>query len=206
MIFGSGGHARVIASLLHGRYEDISFLYENATDGQLSQAEFYERLADMGAEVDVYIGIGSNEARQRVFDTLRSHDVTPAACIAENAYIAPDAELGMGVVICPGSAVMASARVGDNVIVNTLSSVDHDCVVGRHSQITAGVTFGGTTHVGESCFFGVKSATVPGVSIGDRSIVMAASLVTRDVPPDVMVGGVPARLVRRLDGEQQGRS
>jgi sugar O-acyltransferase (sialic acid O-acetyltransferase NeuD family) len=199
MIFGSGGHAGVIASLLHGSYDEVAFLDERETTSRLTQAHFWEHVDDYRTEVDVFIGIGSNDARRAVFDKLRDHDVTPANCIAGSAYVAHNANLGRGVVLCPGSVVMAHANIGDNVIVNTLSSIDHDCVVGQHSQITAGVTFGGSTRVGESCFFGVKSATLPGVSIGDRSIVMAGSLITRDVPPDVMVGGSPARLMRQLD-------
>jgi sugar O-acyltransferase (sialic acid O-acetyltransferase NeuD family) len=199
MVFGSGGHARVIASIIRDRYASVDLLTEHAEVGLLSQADFFERLDELRDHVDVFIGVGDNTARTQIFNDLSARGVRPANCVADSAHVAADAELGAGVVICPGAVVMTRAVLGDNVIVNTLSSVDHDCVVGDHSQIAPGVTFGGTTTLGESCFIGLKSATLPGVTIGDRSIVMAASLVTKDVPPDVMVGGVPARLVRHLE-------
>jgi maltose O-acetyltransferase len=41
---------------------------------------------------------------------------------------------------------------------------------------------------------------LPGVSIGDRCVVAAGAIVTKDVPDDVVVAGNPARIVRRLDG------
>jgi maltose O-acetyltransferase len=40
----------------------------------------------------------------------------------------------------------------------------------------------------------------PGVTLGDNVVVAAGAVVTRDVPPDVVVAGVPARVIRRLDG------
>jgi acetyltransferase-like isoleucine patch superfamily enzyme len=52
------------------------------------------------------------------------------------------------------------------------------------------------TRVGERCFIGAHSLLMPGVTIGDNSIVGAGSVVTRDVPPGSVVAGNPARIVR----------
>lgn len=52
------------------------------------------------------------------------------------------------------------------------------------------------TRVGERCFIGAHSLLMPGVTIGDNSIVGAGSVVTRDVPPGSIVAGNPARIVR----------
>jgi UDP-perosamine 4-acetyltransferase len=112
--------------------------------------------------------------------------------------VARDAVLGEGVLVCPGAVVNSRAVLGDNTIVNTLSSVDHDCFLGNHSQVTAGVTFGGWVRVGENCFFGVKSAVVPRVTIGNDVVVMAGALVTQSLPDGVLAGGSPARALRRI--------
>ena len=85
-----------------------------------------------------------------------------------------------------------------NTIINTLSSVDHDCVLGALSQVTAGVTFGGGVRTGVNCFFGIKSAVVPNTTIGDKVQLMAGSLIVSDVELNVVMGGNPARLVKRL--------
>lgn len=52
------------------------------------------------------------------------------------------------------------------------------------------------TTVGKRCFIGARSLILPGVTIGDGSVVGAGSVVTRDVPPQSIVAGNPAKVVR----------
>ena len=54
------------------------------------------------------------------------------------------------------------------------------------------------------CFVSMNSTILPGVTIGECSVVAAGSLVTRDVPPYCAVVGVPARIVKRLDRMSEG--
>lgn len=55
--------------------------------------------------------------------------------------------------------------------------------------------------VGRNTWIGARAVVVAGVTIGDGAIVAAGAVVTRDVPPNAVVGGVPARVIR-LRGEQ----
>jgi sugar O-acyltransferase (sialic acid O-acetyltransferase NeuD family) len=194
-IIGGGGHARVIASMIDA---DPVFVVPQTTDGgtgQMTQAAFF---ASPPKGAAVYIGIGNNDARRRLFEQVKSVGLQVTTLVAPNAFVARDAELGEGALICLGSIVGSRARIGANAIVNTLSSVDHDCVLGDHSQVTAGVTFGGTVRTGELCFFGDKSAVIPNRTIGRNVQVMAGALVAADVGDNVVVGGSPARVVRSL--------
>lgn len=53
--------------------------------------------------------------------------------------------------------------------------------------------------IGDGSWLGARSMVLPGVTIGRRVLVSAGSVVTRDVPDDVLVAGNPARVVRQLD-------
>ncbi len=58
---------------------------------------------------------------------------------------------------------------------------------------------GKSIKVGSDVWIGGSAIICPGVTIGDRSIVGAGSVVTKDVPADVVVGGNPARIIRKLE-------
>jgi len=191
IVIGNSGHARVIASMLT---TPVEFVSTDPADEELTLSQ----LVAENPGADFYVGIGTNANRRRVADKLRSLGARLPPCVAPNAFVARDAEVGEGAVICLGSQIGSGARIGFACIVNTLSSIDHDCVLGDYTQVTAGVTFGGTVTVGKNGFFGVKSAIVPNRSIGEDVVVMAGALVTRNLPDRVMVGGSPARIIRRL--------
>jgi|TARA_B100000959_G_C14959635_1_gene615228 sugar O-acyltransferase (sialic acid O-acetyltransferase NeuD family) len=197
-IFGASGHANVIASIIDIKNMEIFFIDIAPTkENIINQDDFFKKY-DNYKDANIYIGIGSNKIRTKIYERLINLDIIPSNCIAKSAFVAHDAQLGKGVVICPGSVVGSKSIIGNNTIVNTLSSVDHDCILGDNSQVTAGVTFGGNVTVGKNCFFGIKSAVIPSVSIGNNSIVMAGSIVYKSVPENVMVGGNPARLMKKV--------
>lgn len=52
------------------------------------------------------------------------------------------------------------------------------------------------TRIGKNCFIGSRSIVMPGVTVGDNSIVGAGAVVTKDVPPRSVVAGNPAKVIR----------
>ena len=56
-------------------------------------------------------------------------------------------------------------------------------------------------HIGSRVWIGSNATILPGVTIGDGAIVAAGAVVTRDVPENTIVGGVPARMIRTIREE-----
>jgi acetyltransferase-like isoleucine patch superfamily enzyme len=52
------------------------------------------------------------------------------------------------------------------------------------------------THIGKFCQIGARSIIMPGITVGDHSIVAAGAVVVKDVPPNTIVGGNPARVIK----------
>lgn len=61
-----------------------------------------------------------------------------------------------------------------------------------------GVEYGKSISVGNNVWIGGNAVLCPGISIGDNSVVAAGSVVTKDVPADVVVGGNPAKIIKSL--------
>lgn len=68
----------------------------------------------------------------------------------------------------------------------------------NHAERAAGLEYGKSITIGDDVWVGGNSVICPGVSIGDRSVIGAGSVVTKDIPADVVAAGNPCRVIRSL--------
>ncbi len=119
--------------------------------------------------------------------------------------------IGEGCVIQMNVAITdpAYVRLGSNVHLTGCTLFGHDGAVSMLKQ-AYGLTLDkvGKIDIRDNVFIGHQAIVMPGVTIGPDAIVAAGAVVTRDVPPGSVVGGVPARaigtvpeLLRRLQAE-----
>lgn len=93
-----------------------------------------------------------------------------------------------------GITIGAGSLIGHNVVLATLN---HE-MDPRHR----GDMHPAPIRIGQRVWIGANATVCPGVTIGDGAVVAAGAVVTRDVPANTVVGGVPARLIRRItEGE-----
>lgn len=84
--------------------------------------------------------------------------------------------------------------IGHNVVLATLNH--HLAPAIRSTLIPAPI------HIGDRAWIGSSSTILPGVTIGDNAVVAAGATVTKDVPSNCIVGGVPAKLIRKLTADE----
>ena len=68
-------------------------------------------------------------------------------------------------------------------------------------QRNAGLEYAYPITIGDNVWFGAGVQVMPGVTIGNNVVVAAGAIVTKDVPDNVLVGGVPAKIIKKLDQE-----
>ena len=86
------------------------------------------------------------------------------------------------------------ALIGHNVVLATLN---HAMSPGdRATMLPAPI------RIGRNVWIGANATVLPGVTVGDGAVVAAGAVVTRDVPENTVVGGVPARIIRHLSEEE----
>lgn len=80
--------------------------------------------------------------------------------------------------------------------------IEDEVQIGSHCSIYSVSTIddkGGQVVLKKNCKIGTHSVVMPGVTVGENSIVGAFSFVNRDVPPNVVVTGVPAKFMRNIE-------
>ncbi len=91
---------------------------------------------------------------------------------------------------------------GGKIIIGDRCTITYGCIILSHDRskkrINSKDKGKGTVRLGNDVFIGVNSVVLRNVTIGDYSIVGAGSVVTKDVPPNVVVAGNPARIIRKL--------
>lgn len=95
-----------------------------------------------------------------------------------------------------GVVVQAQATLGRHVIANTGCSIDHDCAVGDYVHLAPGSRLAGGVHLGEGSFLGTKASAIPGINVGEWSIVGAGAVVSRSLSANVTAVGVPAKVIK----------
>ena len=88
----------------------------------------------------------------------------------------------------------AVEKIGNNVILNTFSNIEHDAIIGDHCHISTGTMVNGECSVGNSCFIGSQSSLANGIVIGDEIIVGAGSFVKKSILAKGIYFGNPAIL------------
>lgn len=147
----------------------------------------------------LFVGVGATgEAgpRRRLYEMARSHGFDLVTAVHPAAIVSPSARIGRGGTVMAGAIINAEARLGEDVIVNSGAIVEHDCVIGDHVHIAPGAKLASGVHVGDGSHIGLGAAILQGRRIGRNTVVGAGAVVIGDVADDLVVAGVPARVLR----------
>lgn len=204
VLWGASGHAKVVADIvrLAGEFEIAGFLDDVDPRGR----EFCgarvlggrDRLESLRADgvTHVLFAFGDGAARLRLTPDVRARGFELATAVHPRAVVAADVVIGGGTVIAAGAVVGPGTTLGENVIVNTLAGVDHDCVIGAGAHVAPGARLGGSVRVGDGAWIGIGAVVREKIVIGERAIIGAGAVVVDDVPGGIVAYGVPARAVR----------
>lgn len=94
-----------------------------------------------------------------------------------------------------GVVINNAAKIGNGVIVNTCSSVDHDCKISDFVHISVGAHLAGTVTVGNRTMIGAGTTVINNITIGEDVAVGAGAVVIREIEEKGTYVGVPARKI-----------
>jgi UDP-perosamine 4-acetyltransferase len=205
IVIGGGGHAKVVIDAMQqaGTHR-IAGILSTGTETEvfgvpvIGDDDLLPSLRDQGID-GVFIAIGRNDVRRKLFDKAVAAGLTPVNVIHPSAVISPHVTLGRGIVVMANGVVNPGSKIGDNVIINTGATVDHDADIGADVHIAPGSHLAGNVTVGAGSFLGVGTVVIPGVKIGQRVIVGAGTAVYRNLPDDAKVVGGAMRYLSAVE-------
>lgn len=94
---------------------------------------------------------------------------------------------------------VCEVRIGDNCLVGPgvhIYTATHPI---DPQERNTGLEYGKSVHIGHNVWIGGRAVINPGVNIGDNVVIASGAVVTKDVPNNVVVGGNPAKIIKRIE-------
>lgn len=119
-----------------------------------------------------------------------------SSIISTKAHVVNSAQISPGAYIMSECSIRSFTRIGTCTSVLVGAYIGHDVVIKENVEIASRAAIAGFVTVNSNTFIGVNATILPGVTIGSNVIVGGGSVVTKDVPDDVVVAGNPARIFK----------
>jgi sugar O-acyltransferase (sialic acid O-acetyltransferase NeuD family) len=214
ILIGAGPHSEVVIDIIEEeeKYQIVGLIDSNREIGSklkgysiLGRQEDIQKITFENKVNSGLVCIGDNWSRMKVVNQIVS--LVPSfnfiTTIHPKTNISKNAKIGKGVVIMPGVTINTDAIVGNFCIINTNSSFEHYCIMDDFSSISAGVTTGGFVKIGQFSAIALGATIFDRIEIGYNSVIGSASLVSKNVPNNVLVYGIPAKIIKeRKAGEK----
>ena len=209
IIIGAKGFAKEVLEVLHqsNQLDNLVFYDDISTDlspllfnkfkiiTSLDQAENYFKTVS----THFTIGIGNPILRKKMYDKFIAIGGNYLSTVSNYANIGNyNVTIGTGCNILQGVIISNNVTIGKGCILYYNTIVTHDTVIGDFVEIAPSVNLLGSCSIGNYTKIGANATILPKVTIGSNVIIGAGSVVTKDVPSNCVVVGIPAKIIKEL--------
>ncbi|MFC0522236.1 2,3,4,5-tetrahydropyridine-2,6-dicarboxylate N-acetyltransferase [Pontibacillus salicampi] len=168
------------------------------------------KLKEHEAAIEDYVV--ENDRRNSAIPTLDLKNIN--ARIEPGAIIRDQVEIGDGAVIMLGAAINIGSVVGEGTMIDMNAVLGGRATVGKNCHIGAGAVLAGVIEppsakpvvVEDGVVVGANAVILEGVTVGEGSVVASGAIVTKDVPPNTVVAGTPAKVIKEIDEQTKGKT
>lgn len=142
---------------------------------------------DYGTDDYVMVAIGNVKVRNGIIDKLVHKGANFFTYIHSSVFVADNAVIGEGSIICPFSMAQANSKIGKHCVLNIYCSVSHDSILGDNSILSPYCTLNGNVRTGKNLFMGTRSTLLLNSSVGKNCIISAHTIIKGVVKDNYMV-------------------
>ncbi len=210
IIYGAGGQGKTAVEVIEdmGIYRLLGFVDDRRPAGETVCG--YPILGDSAALSNPEIAggvvaIGDNWSRHLAVERIRAlrPDFTFIKAIHPSCEVSRRAEIGPGALILHQCKISTEARLGAHCYMASQSVVGHEAILGDYVNLANHCCVSGGAKVGSFSSLGPGVSMLQMISVGEHTIIGAASAVTRDIGSRLVAYGIPCKPVRtRTLGER----
>ncbi len=145
------------------------------------------------------IGGEHGYARFKISEELKKLGLESVEVISPKALLDDIEYKGEGLQMMPGAVVHKFSSIGDQCIINTNATVDHECVLGNGVHVMGGASIAGAVEIGNYSTIGTNATILPNIKLGKGVFVGAGAVVNKDINDYEVVIGAPARKLRKQE-------
>ncbi|QHT46478.1 2,3,4,5-tetrahydropyridine-2,6-dicarboxylate N-acetyltransferase [Halobacillus sp. ACCC02827] len=153
-----------------------------------------------------------NDRRNSAIPLLDMKDIN--ARIEPGAIIRDQVEIGDGAVIMFGAMINIGSVIGEGTMIDMNVVLGGRATVGKNCHIGAGAVLAGVIEppsakpvvIEDGVVIGANAVVLEGVTVGEGAVVAAGAIVTEDVPPNTLVAGTPAKVLKEIDDQTKSKT
>lgn len=194
-LYGASGHAKVVIDIAKQAYIDVPCLIDdNPVVNELAGLPVVHSAESLSP---IIVTIGDCQIRRKIVEKLGERKYMTV--VHPKATMADFVKMGFGTVVMAGAIINPCASVGNHCIINTGSSIDHDCKIHDYVHVAPHCTLCGEVEVGEGTWVGAGTTVIQGIHIGKNCFIGAGSVVVKDIPDDSLCYGNPCKVIKKRE-------
>jgi len=215
VLIGGGGHSKVIIDIIKStnEYEIVGITEKNNISKSildipvLGDDSILEELNKKDVEY-AFICIGISEdgvLRNILYDKLKKIGFKIPRLIHKQAIVSPYSKIREGTCVMAGAIINPNAKIGINSVINTGAIIEHDCFIGDNTFISPGAVLAGNVKIKDNSLIGMGSKIIEGKTIGNNVTIGAGAVVIDDIPDNSVVVGVPAKVIKMKENQNESQ-
>lgn len=166
--------------------------YENP----LFKIHIKSQIDELDSSNPYFLGVNKPNNKITVYAEMKIATDLFTSIIHKHTAISSTTKIGKGVHINSLVSIAAFSTIKDFVSINRNCSIGHHSSIGKFTTVNPGANIAGFVKIGSGCLIGMGVNIIDGFEIGSNTIIGAGSVVTKNIPDNVVAYGNPCKIIR----------